>query len=66
MQIFTYLQGSSKFLIINYSKFTFHHLTDDIIVGGKLAYKNGAIQVPDAPGLGVELDRDKLDQYAQP
>ena len=42
----------------------YHHLTDDIIVGGKLPYVNGAIRVPDAPGLGVELDRDKLGQYA--
>ena len=42
----------------------YHHLTDDIIVGGKMGYENGAIRVPDAPGLGVELDRDKLDTYA--
>src|SRR5207302_2737711 len=25
----------------------YHHLVDDIIVGGKLAYRNGAIAVPD-------------------
>ena len=43
----------------------YHHLADDIIVGGKFKYENGAIRVPDAPGLGVRLDRDKLAQYAE-
>ena len=41
----------------------YHHLVDDVIVGGKLPYRGGAIRVPDAPGLGVELDREKLEQY---
>ncbi|WP_421724682.1 enolase C-terminal domain-like protein [Bauldia sp.] len=43
----------------------YHHLTDDIIVGGKLTYHNGAIALPAGPGLGVEVDRDKLAQYAE-
>ena len=43
----------------------YHHLTDDIIVGGPMKYVDGAIAVPTGPGLGVELDRDKLDQYAE-
>ena len=43
----------------------YHHLADDIIVGGKMAYVNGEIAVPKGPGLGVELDRDKLDLYAE-
>jgi glucarate dehydratase len=42
----------------------YHHLADDIITGGKMEYRNGAIAVPDGPGLGVELDRDKLAEYA--
>lgn len=41
----------------------YHHLVDDVIVGGKLAYKDGCIDVPVGPGLGVELDYDKLAQY---
>jgi glucarate dehydratase len=41
----------------------YHHLTDDIIVGGKLAYEGGSIAVPTAPGLGVRLDREKLGLY---
>ncbi|SFU85185.1 enolase C-terminal domain-like protein [Alicyclobacillus macrosporangiidus] len=43
----------------------YHHLQDDIIVGGKMRYENGRIRVPDKPGLGVELDRDKLAEYAE-
>ncbi len=43
----------------------YHHLTDDIIAGGKLAYVDGAIRVPEGPGLGVTLDRDKLGEYAE-
>ncbi|GAA2819431.1 enolase C-terminal domain-like protein [Kribbella solani] len=43
----------------------YHHLRDDLIVGGKLPYVDGAIAVPEAPGLGVELDRDKLAEYAE-
>jgi glucarate dehydratase len=43
----------------------YHHLTDDIIAGGKLRYENGEIAVPTGPGLGVELDRDKLNQYSE-
>ena len=43
----------------------YHHLTDDIIEGGKLEYENGAIEVPTTPGLGVKLDRDKLAEYRE-
>ncbi len=35
-----------------------------MIVGGKRDYVDGAIAAPTAPGLGVELDRDKLAEYA--
>jgi glucarate dehydratase len=43
----------------------YHHLTGDIIQGGKLKYENGAIPVPNGPGLGVKLDRDKLAEYRE-
>lgn len=43
----------------------YHHLTDDIIEGGKFKYENGAIEVPSAPGLGVKLDRDKIAEYRE-
>jgi glucarate dehydratase len=41
----------------------YHHLLDDVIVGGKMPYCRGAIAVPTAPGLGVTLDRDKVGEY---
>ncbi|NMM03354.1 glucarate dehydratase [Paraburkholderia sp. RP-4-7] len=33
---------------------------DEVIKGGKIAIENGCVSVTDAPGLGVELDRDAL------
>ncbi|WP_298326185.1 enolase C-terminal domain-like protein [Haloactinopolyspora sp.] len=43
----------------------YHHLEDDVIAGGMFQYVDGAIAVPDGPGLGVQLDRDKVAQYAE-
>ncbi len=43
----------------------YHHLQDDLIVGGKMVYENGSIKVPEGPGLGVTLDEDKLMRYAE-
>ncbi|AGP60400.1 glucarate dehydratase family protein [Streptomyces rapamycinicus] len=34
--------------------------TEDVIVDGALTFVDGAVPVPDAPGLGVELDPDAL------
>ncbi|GIF45712.1 glucarate dehydratase [Asanoa ferruginea] len=43
----------------------YHHLTDDIIAGGKMSYQDGVIAVPSGPGLGVTLDRAKVAEYAE-
>lgn len=43
----------------------YHHLVDDVIAGGKLAYRHGAIAVPDAPGLGVRLDPERVAHWAE-
>ncbi len=43
----------------------YHYLVDDIIVGGKMPYEKGAIRVPEGPGLGVELDEDKMAFYSR-
>lgn len=43
----------------------YHHLLDDVIEGGPFTYEGGAIKVPEAPGLGVQLDRKKLAHYAE-
>jgi glucarate dehydratase len=43
--------------------------SEDVIQSGALAFSNGAVAVPTAPGLGIELDRDALarlhEQYLQ-
>lgn len=41
----------------------YHHLTDDVIQGGKFEYCHGSIAVPTSPGLGVKLDRDRVAEY---
>lgn len=43
----------------------YHHLRDDIIEGGLMRYEGGAIAVPGGPGLGVELDRDRVAEYSE-
>src|SRR5690606_41882769 len=43
----------------------YHHLADDVIKGGLMPYEVGAIAVPTGPGLGVELDHDKVAEYAE-
>lgn len=34
--------------------------SDEVIVGGRMKFEDGAVAVPTEPGLGVELDRDAL------
>ncbi|MHB8513308.1 MAG: enolase C-terminal domain-like protein [Actinomycetota bacterium] len=43
----------------------YHHLTDDVIAGGLMKYVDGAIAVPQGPGLGVELDRERVEKYSE-
>ena len=43
----------------------YHHVVDDIIKGGKIKCENGDMTVPTGPGLGVELDEDKVAKYAE-
>ena len=43
----------------------YHHLTDDIIDGGKMQYQDGSLAVPKGPGLGIKLDYDKLGAYRE-
>ena len=41
----------------------YHHIVDDILKGGKHQYVKGHIAVPKGPGLGVELDMEKVEKY---
>ncbi len=43
----------------------YHHLVDDVIEGGLMPYVNGEIAVPNGPGLGVTLDRERVGRYAE-
>ncbi|MEI7496631.1 MAG: enolase C-terminal domain-like protein [Betaproteobacteria bacterium] len=43
----------------------YHHLVDDVIEGGLMPYVNGEIAVPTGPGLGVNLDRERVGRYAE-
>jgi glucarate dehydratase len=43
----------------------YHHLTDDVISGGLMRYRDGEIAVPSGPGLGVSLDPERVGRYAE-
>jgi L-alanine-DL-glutamate epimerase-like enolase superfamily enzyme len=40
-------------------------LEDDVVTGGRLPYRNGALAVPEGPGIGVELDAERVERYAE-
>jgi glucarate dehydratase len=33
---------------------------DEVVAGGRIPFTNGAVRIPDRPGLGVDLDYDQL------
>jgi glucarate dehydratase len=41
------------------------NLEDDVIVGGLMPWHGCELEVPTAPGIGVELDRDRLAHFAK-
>lgn len=41
----------------------YEQMSDDIIKGGKIEVVNGHIRMPDRPGLGVELDEERVARY---
>ena len=43
----------------------YHHLLDDIIVGGPMKPVDGCYAVPAGPGLGVTLDEDRMAKYIE-
>lgn len=40
-------------------------MQEDILVGGKWRFQNGCLKVPTGPGLGIEIDRDRLARMAE-
>ncbi len=58
------IASTPNFLCANQSYASF--LADDIIEGtGPLPYQHGSLEIPQRPGIGVNLDRDKLAVYAE-
>lgn len=49
--------------VIHATDAMYHQYVDDVLTGGKLAYHDGAMALPDAPGLGVELDEARLARW---
>ncbi len=39
--------------------------SEEVIAGGRMTFSDGAVAVPDEPGLGVELDREALAKLHQ-
>lgn len=39
--------------------------SDEVIIGGRIKFVDGAVEVPQGPGLGVELDREALARLHQ-
>ena len=52
-----------NFIFANQSGY--RHLTDDIIKDGPLTFKDGCIDLPENPGIGVELEPNKVETYAR-
>lgn len=40
-------------------------LADDVVEGGIPPYSDGALSVPDRPGIGARLDRERVARYAE-
>ena len=43
----------------------YHHLTDDILAGGMLQYKDGCMSPNERPGFGIRLDEEKMARYEE-
>jgi L-alanine-DL-glutamate epimerase-like enolase superfamily enzyme len=42
-----------------------YKLEDDVIKGGLAKMENGCYDLPDGPGIGVELDPERVEKYAR-
>lgn len=51
-------------IIANQPPSSAYLLYDDVITGGPMKIENGYIQIPEGPGLGVELDPEKVEKYS--
>ena len=56
------IASAPNFTLANQSGY--YHLTDDVIKGGVIGFSDGCQRLPAQPGIGVELDRAKVEKYA--
>jgi len=42
----------------------YNYLVDDVIEGGPMKMRDGCMELPEKPGIGVELDQTRLVRYA--
>jgi L-alanine-DL-glutamate epimerase-like enolase superfamily enzyme len=58
------MASTPNFLYANQSYASF--LADDVVEGASpLPYVNGSLQVPQRPGIGVDLDQERMARYAE-
>lgn len=50
-----------NFILANQSGYD--SLIDDVIMGGRLEFKDGCMDLPEKPGIGVELDPQRVEKY---
>ncbi len=43
----------------------YYPLADDVIKGGLMPFKDGCLRVPEAPGIGVDLDQEKVAEFSR-
>ena len=55
------IASTPNFILANQCMYDWYD--DDYIKGGKLPFEGPYLRVPEGPGLGVELDREKMIQY---
>jgi L-alanine-DL-glutamate epimerase-like enolase superfamily enzyme len=56
------IASSTNFILDNQ---TYNHMLSDDVVVQLPRFKNGRLKLPDTPGIGVELDPDKVNKYAE-
>jgi L-alanine-DL-glutamate epimerase-like enolase superfamily enzyme len=57
------VSSSPAFIYANQTLYAF--LSDDVLKGGMMKFRNGHLTVPQKPGLGVELDKAKVEKYSK-
>ncbi|MCC7354123.1 MAG: mandelate racemase/muconate lactonizing enzyme family protein [Anaerolineae bacterium] len=57
------IASTPNFTLANQSGY--RELADDVIKGGLMSFRDGCMTLPEKPGIGVELDQEKVNHYAR-